>query len=175
MPYQGKGIRHIYITKFGFDKLFTDTSKRLTYFGTNILNHLHKDSRDWVIRDNLFIKEHTALDAYRLADNERFLRTLNFIQDARIEIVKVYGEPDSVDLIVITKDLFSISGQLDGASNTNFKVQASESNFLGMGQRIEGTALFETTRSPAFGYEVSYSKSNLRNALHGYNALRHQA
>jgi hypothetical protein len=165
LPYQSKGIRHVYVTKFGFDKLFTDTSKRLNYFGTRILNHLHKDSRDWVIRDNLFIKEQTALDAYKLADNERYLRTLNFIQDARIEIVKIYGEPDSVDIIVITKDLFSISGQLDGASNTNFKVQASESNFLGMGQRIEGTALFETTRSPAFGYEFSYSKSSIRNSF----------
>jgi len=165
MPYQGKGIRHIYVTKFGFDKLFTDTSKRLNYFGTNILNHLHRDSRDWVIKDNLFIKENTALDAYKLADNERYLRTLNFIQDARIEIVKIYGEPDSVDIIVITKDLFSISGQLDGASNTNFKVGASESNFLGMGQRIEGTALFETTRSPAFGYEFAYSKSNITHSF----------
>ncbi|HXB44683.1 MAG TPA: hypothetical protein VNV85_11520 [Puia sp.] len=164
-PYQGKGIRHIYITKFGFDKLFTDTSNRLNYFGTRLLNHLHRDSRDWVLRDNLFIKEHTALDPYKLADNERFLRTLNFIQDARIEIVPVYGESDSVDVIVITKDLFSISGQIAGASNTNFKVQASESNFLGMAQRIEGTALFETTRSPAFGYELSYSKSSIANSF----------
>jgi hypothetical protein len=165
LPFQGKGIRHITVRKFGFEKLFTDTTKHSNYFGTNILNHLHKDSRDWVIRDNLFIKEHTALDAYKLADNERFLRTLNFIQDARIEIWPIEGEPDSVDIEVITKDLFSISGQIDGASNNNFKVGASESNFLGMGQRIEGTALFQTNRSPAFGYELLYRKSNLANSF----------
>jgi len=165
LPYQGKGIRHIIIRKFGFEKVFTDTSKQINHFGPNILNHLHKDSRDWVIRDNLFIKERTQLDAYKVADNERFLRTLNFIQDARIEIDPIPGEPDSVDLEVITKDLFSISGQIDGASNNNFKVQASESNFLGMGQKIEGTALFQTDRSPAFGYELLYSKSSVANSF----------
>jgi len=161
LDYQGKGIRNIYIRRYGFEKLFTDTSKKLTYFGTNILNHLHRDSRDWVIKNNLFIKEQTPVDAYKLADNERFLRSLNFIQDARIEIVEIRGNPDSVDIVVITKDLFSISGQVDGVSNNNFKVQANESNFLGMGQKIEGTALFQTNRSPAFGYELMYSKSSI--------------
>ncbi|MBS1948599.1 MAG: hypothetical protein JST47_12610 [Bacteroidetes bacterium] len=161
LPYQGKGIRYIFVRRFGFEKIFSDTSKKIEYFGTYLLNHLHRDSRDWVIRDHLFIKEHTTLDAYKLADNERFLRSLNFMQDARIEIYEIPGMPDSVDVVVITKDLFSISGQLDGASNKNFKAQASESNFLGMAQKIEGTTLFETTRSPRVGYEFSYSKSSI--------------
>ncbi len=165
LAYQGKGIRKIIIRKFGFEKMFADTSKKITYFGTNILNHLHRDSRDWVIEDNLFIKENTALDAYKLADNERFLRSLNFIQDARIEVDEIPGEPDSVDLEVITKDLFSISGQLNGVSNNNFKVQASENNFLGQGQRIEGAALFQTTRSPAFGYELMYNKTSIAHSF----------
>ena len=165
MPYQGKGIRHIYIKKFEFDKMFTDTSKRISYFGTNILNHLHKTSRDWVIRDNLFIKERSVLDAYKLADNERYLRTLNFIQDARMEVLPVPGIEDSVDLEVITKDLFSISGAVNGVSNNNFNITASESNLFGMGQRIEGTTLFQTNRSPTFGYEFSYSKNSLANSF----------
>jgi len=161
LPYQGKGIRYIFVRRFGFEKVFADTSKKLDYLGVYLLNHLHRDSRDWVIRNHLFIKEGTPLDAYKVADNERFLRSLGFMQDARIEVYQIPGKPDSIDLVVITKDLFSISGQLDGASNNNFKVQASESNFLGMAQKIEGTALFQTTRSPQFGYELMYSKSSI--------------
>jgi hypothetical protein len=160
-PFEGKIIRHIQIKRFGFEKVFTDTSKRIAYFGTNLLNHLHRDSRDFVIRDNLFIKEGTPIDASRIADNERFLRTLNFIQDARIIPIEIPGDEDSIDLQVITKDLFSISGQVNGVSNNNFKVEASENNFLGLGQAIEGTALFQTNRSPAFGYELMYRKVSI--------------
>jgi hypothetical protein len=161
MPYDGKIIRHIYIQKFGFEKAFTDTSKSINYLGTRILNYLHKDSRDWVIRNNIFVSEKTALDPYKLADNERFLRSLSFIQDARIEILPIPNEKDSVDLEVITKDLFSISGEVNGASNNNFQVTASEDNLFGMGQRIQGSTLFQTNRSPTFGYEFAYQKYSI--------------
>ena len=98
-PYEGKIIRHIYIRGYGFEQTFTDTSKRLQYFGTNLLNHMHRKTRDWVIRDALFIKENTAVNAYKLADNERLIRSLNYIQDARILVNFQPDNPDSVDLV----------------------------------------------------------------------------
>src|SRR5258707_14257075 len=80
-PYEGKVIRHIFIRGYGFEQTFTDTSRRLQYFGTNLLNHLHRKTRDWVIRDALFVKEGQPVNAYKLADNERLIRSQNFIQD----------------------------------------------------------------------------------------------
>ncbi len=165
LPYQGKGIRNIYVRRFGFEKVFTDTSRRLITFGAALLNDMHRESRDWVIRNHLFIKEGTPLDAYKVADNERYLRSLSFIQDARIELYEIPGKPDSIDIVVITKDLFSINGEIDGASNTNFKVGASESNFLGWAQTIGGTALFDVTRFPSFGYQLLYAKNGIGNSF----------
>jgi len=46
------------------------------------------------------------VDAYKIADNERYLRTIPFLQDARM---KAYARKRailiSVDMLVITKDV----------------------------------------------------------------------
>ena len=161
--YEGKIIRHIYIRGYGFEQTFTDTAKRLQYFGTRLLNHLHRKTRDWVIRDALFVKENTPVDAYRLADNERLIRNLSFIQDARILVAPVPESPDTVDLVVVVKDLFSIAGAIGslGYPPFSFRGNVSEANFLGMGQRIQGGMNLEQARNPNFGPQVLYSKSDI--------------
>lgn len=163
--YNGKIIRHIYTREFGFEKTFTDTSKRIAYFGTRILNALHTDTRDWVIRNNLFINEYSELNAYLLGDNERFLRSLNFIQDARILVRPVPGSKDSVDVEVITKDLFTITGGLDVNGIKRVRAKLGENNLFGMGQRLQLTTLVDKNRQPSFGYEILYTKSSIGNTF----------
>lgn len=162
-PFEGKIIRHIYLRGYGFEQTFTDTSKRLQYKGTQLLNHLHRKTRDFVIRNNLFIKEGMPVNAYKLADNERLIRTLNFIQDARILVVPLPDISDSVDLVVITKDLFSISGAIGAlnASPAGFRGNISEDNFLGMGQRTQLGINLEQNRSPHFGAQLLYGMTNI--------------
>jgi hypothetical protein len=161
--YEGKIIRHIYIRGYGFEQTFTDTAKRLEYFGTRLLNHLHRKTRDWVIRDALFVKEGTPVSAFKLADNERFIRNLGYIQDARILVTDLPDSPDSVDVILVVKDLFSISGAVGalGYPPFSFRGNVSEANFLGMGQRIQGGMNLEQARTPNLGYQLLYSKSNI--------------
>lgn len=98
LPYSGKIIRHIIIQQFGFEKTFLDTAKSLLYQGSKILNSLHRNTSDQVIRNNLFIKENTLLNAYKVADNERYLRSLEYIQDTYILVKAIEGETDSVDV-----------------------------------------------------------------------------
>lgn len=159
--FEGLVIRYIYIERFGFERTFVDTSNRITYFGTRLLNALHTDTRSFVIRQNLFIKENTRINAWELADNERYLRTLNFIQDARIFLTPVPGSKDSVDVVVITKDLFSLKAVVDVTGANEVKVRLSEGNLAGMAQTVEGTALWERRRNPTSGYELLYSKNNI--------------
>jgi hypothetical protein len=162
-PYEGRIIRHIFLRGYGFEQTFTDTSKRLEYFGTQLLNHLHRKTHDWVIRDNLFIKEGMPVNAFKLADNERLIRSLNFIQDARILVAPLPENDDSVDLVVIVKDLFTITGALGelNAMPPGIRSNISEANFLGMGQRVQLGANFEQNRSPHFGPQLLYSFSNI--------------
>jgi hypothetical protein len=161
LPYYGKIVRHIIINRFGFEKTFSDTTTQINYPGTKLLNIFHQDSKEWVIRDNLFIKEGTPIDAYKLADNERFIRSLEFIQDARILIKPIRGDEDSVDVIVVTKDLFSLSGELSDLETSTVKAGISESNLAGMGQKIEFNTLWNRYRDPDFGFQSLYSKTNI--------------
>jgi hypothetical protein len=174
--YEGKVIRSISTQELGFEITFTDTSKRINYFGTRILNALHTDSRGWVIRNNLFIKKGRRVNPYVFADNERFLRSLEFIQDVRIEIKPVSGSPDSVDVVVITKDLFSITGSFDAGGTDRQRIKIAETNLAGMGQKIQFTALRDKDRKPVYGYDFLYKKTNIAhsfiNASVGFSEIR---
>ena len=70
LPYEGKTIRYIIVNQYRFEKTFIDTTKTINYFGTKMLNRLHKDTRQWAIRNDLFIHENTPLVTYQVADNE---------------------------------------------------------------------------------------------------------
>ena len=163
--HRGKVIRSITTQELGFEKIFTDTSKLINYYGTRILNALHTDTYDWVIRDNLFIKKGSRLNPYMLSDNERYLRSLEFIQDARILVKPIIGNADSVDIVVITKDLFSITGSLDIGGAERQKLRAAETNLAGAGQKIQVTALRDINRQPVFGYDFLYSKNSIAHSF----------
>jgi hypothetical protein len=160
--YSGKVIRHVLIGNLGFERQFTDTSSRIKSFATRAAQTLHVNTKDWVIRENLFLKEGDKVDPYILADNERYMRTMDYLQDVRFLLRADPATKDSVDLLIITKDVFSIKVVLDNEGLSTYKARISESNFLGMGQRIQGTVLYSNNRDPSFGYGFEYNKNNVK-------------
>jgi hypothetical protein len=165
MPHQGKIIRNIYLRRIGFEKSIYDTTKSFKNTVTKIANKLHKDTRFGVIRDNLFFRENRPLNPYRLADNERYLRDLDFILDSKIRVIPIRGTKDSVDIEVITRDVFSlgIRGRVRGIDR--FTVGVYDANLMGLGQRVQGEFLFEKDREPLVGKEFRYTKSSLGGSL----------
>jgi hypothetical protein len=176
LPHQGKVIRHILIKEFGFDKTITDTAKKINYWGKDFVKHLHRLTREKVIRNNLFIKEKTALNANVVADNERYLRSLDYIHDARIFVDTIANEPDSIDLIVVTKDFLSLTFQLSRATKDRFKARIGDANIMGTAQKVQFTTLLEKNRDPHFGYEILYKKNSIgstfMNATIGYSTIK---
>jgi len=177
LPYEGKGIRHIMVKEFGFEKAITDTTKEINYFGKDFVKHLHRNTREGIIRNNLFIKEKTALNANLVADNERYLRSLEYMHDARILVATIVDEPDSIDLIVITKDFLSITFEINRATSSRFKARIGDVNLVGTAQKVQFTALREKGRDPHFGYEFLYRKNSIAstfiNATIGYSKINH--
>jgi hypothetical protein len=51
LPHQGKGIRQILIKEFGFDKTLADTTKQISYFGKDFIKHLHRITKEKIIRN----------------------------------------------------------------------------------------------------------------------------
>ncbi len=162
--YAGKIIRHIDIDRIGFEKSIYDHEKKVDKTITRLANTLHHNTRVRIIREHLFIRENKPLNPHELADNERFLRDKDFILDSRI-IVTPIDNSDSVDLTVITRDVFSLGGSAGGTIPTSPKISVYDANVDGRGQRIEYTALIDQDRSPKYGYALKYRKSSLFGSL----------
>lgn len=161
LKYEGKIIRKITIRRIGFEKIVVDTARDLQSFIAKTANKLHKNSREFIIRNNLFVREGAPLNPYRLADNERTLRNLSFIMDARIYVKSISKSADSVDLIVITRDVFSLSGDFTSHFPTKYKIGIRDVNFLGLGQLIQFGQVFDQNRNPNYGYEGYYQWVNI--------------
>lgn len=175
LPFEGKVIRQILVNHIDFERSLTDTTRNIRNRIVKIGNTLHNTTKEWVIRDHILFKENRRLNPYLLADNERYLRDLDFIVDARIIVVPLSNTKDTVDVLVVTRDVFSIGGSFSprGVDETKFRIY--DVNFLGWGQRLQFNGHYDHERDPKFGYEVYYRKSSLWgsfvNVTAGYTQL----
>ena len=165
MRFNGKIIRHISIRHTGFEQSIYDTARTFKNRVTKLANSLHSNTRESVIRDNLFIRENKPLNPYKLADNERYLRDLDFILDSKIIIKPIRGNPDSVDIVVITRDVFSLGATVSSGGIDQITAGLYDANLMGLGQRFEVDAGFEVGRTPFTGLNFLYRKSSIGGTL----------
>jgi hypothetical protein len=175
LPYEGKIIRKIVLRHMDFQRTVYDTTKSIKNTITRIGNKLHSTSKDWLIRDNLFVRENKPLNPYKLADNERYLRDLDFLLDAKFYVIPVRNTHDSVDLVVLTRDVFSLGGTINPADPSKMKFRLYDANLAGWGQRVQFNSIVETDRDPNFNYEFLYRKNSIAgtfiNGTVGYTQL----
>jgi hypothetical protein len=161
LPYNGKIIRKIEVQQLGFERTVLDTVRNLRNFITKSANKLHTDTREFVTRNYLFVKEGKPLNPYRVADNERALRNLDFIMDARIYVKPISEESDSVDLLVVTRDVFSFGASFNSTFPSRYNLSIRDLNVGGTGQRMQIGQTIDTDRNPNYGYEGSYRLNNM--------------
>lgn len=161
--YRGKKIRNIKIRRLDFGTAINDTSNGFSNTLTRWANALHHKTREDVIRNNLFFKTGDVLIPELFSDNERHLRDLDYIQDADIRIEKVMK--DSVDIVVVTKDVLSIGGGFRMHSTKRMSLRFFEDNFAGLGHRFSLQGLFDKERDPKFGYGGEYNARNIKGSF----------
>jgi len=162
-PYSGKIIRNIYYQQIPYGIELYDTSYRQNKL-QKFIDGIHIDTKKSVLKSFLFVKEGEALNPYKLADNERILRDLNFMQDATFDILNTIYD-DSVDIIVTTKDVFSIGADINTVSPKFVSLAVSDNNFLGQAQKVQVGYVFDKNRSPNSGVEFIYQKYNIANTF----------
>jgi hypothetical protein len=165
LKYEGKIIRTIHIERLGFESFVLDTARVMESRIANTANKLHTNTRESVIRNNLFVREGKPLNPYRLADNERFIRNLEYSMDARIYVKPISNSNDSVDLLVVTRDVFSLGGSASARLPSRYKVRIKNVNIAGLGHRAEITQLFDTDRTPHYGYNALYRMNNIKGSF----------
>ncbi len=165
LKFKGKIIRYIDIVRLGFERNINDTDEVKKNFGISVANLLHKNSRENTISRNLFFEEGQRLYPYLLADNERYLRDLVYIQDARILVDYAEDNTDSVDVVVLTKDIFSIGGKLVIDSKYKGRAELKEENFNGTGSKVMVSGFYDGRRNPHQGFGAEIVKRNIRGSF----------
>ena len=136
-PYRGYRIADIRITTaefFGRD--IADTTSVIKSTVARAIDALHADTKETIVYSNLLFEIGDQVDPYLLADNERILRDLPYIRDARIMLVPRADEDSTVDLYVVTQDRLSlfIDGDFDGFDD--FTLEVGSRNILATGNQF---------------------------------------
>ncbi|KPK87938.1 MAG: hypothetical protein AMS27_00875 [Bacteroides sp. SM23_62_1] len=162
----GKTIRSITIQQLQpFGPTIHDTSRIVTSSLERFGNNLHNQTHEIVIRNYLLFREGDRLNPSIISDNERIIRQLSFIEDARIYINEVPGQPEFVDIIVLAKDAFSIGlgGNLKDWDAGN--IELFEKNFAGLGHQIHTIWHWNAEKSPWLGYDFFYIINNINRSF----------
>jgi hypothetical protein len=168
LQYSGKRIRNIEIQRldvFGsniYNPLISNPNKI-----ENILNKTHLNTNEFIIRKNLLFSEGDTISPLRLSDNERILRTLPFINDSRIIVVPV--SDDEADIVVITRDVYSLGASIDYSSLRKGTVSIFEKNLLGLGHEFRLDIPFDTNLPDSPGFGLSYKVDNISKSFINMN------
>lgn len=158
--FKGRTIRYILIHDVSFGISVNDTSKVLRNFLINAANQIHKPTKKNIIESNLFFKEGDKVNPNAISENVRYLRSLPYLQDARIVVVPVQHKKDEVDIQVFYKDVFSLSAVTDVQNKALF-VELRDNNIMGTGQQLTIQNLYDPSRTPKYGWGVQYLKRNI--------------
>ncbi|MFT4025144.1 MAG: hypothetical protein QM664_15325 [Flavihumibacter sp.] len=157
--YAGWKIRKLVIEKLGFGEEVTDSSKRMANKVTRLANNLMTGTKAYILRQFIFIREGSAVEPFQVADNERLLRQLDFIKDARIELEPV-GDHE-VDLILKVRDVFSIGVKGTASGIAEMEGTLYDANLFGWAQRLEYSLRYDSDRHPPVGSSMLYRKYNI--------------
>ncbi len=168
--YAGKRINSITIEQQNFLSSIDSKESNLKDIFSKIGNKLQSNSKKRAIRENIFFKEWDVFDPSIIAYNEKWLRDLSYIQDAKILAMITPYDTNQVDVIVVTKDLFSYGGELLINNKDAYAAKLNNINFLGTGNSIQINQNFENQRSPKSGWGYDVGLSNFLGTFISINA-----
>ncbi|MDA3854251.1 MAG: hypothetical protein PF444_08435, partial [Bacteroidales bacterium] len=172
--YEGKVIRSISFNAVDmFDGAVEDTTQNAITKLSSGLNNIHITTHTQVIRKSLRFKENDKIEAWRMSENERLLRQLKYIEDARIVVQQENLLSDSVDLVIITQDRFPFGLKVDLHNYDEYSISPYINNFLGLGHYLEAGVQFERGETPPLGYNIKYQANNLYGSFIDVGAYRH--
>ena len=102
-----------------------------------IVNRLHRNTREGVIRNQLLFRSGDRYSRRTLEESERLLRKDRYLYDVQIRPLRWDG--NRVDVEVVTRDVWTLNagvglGRSGGESSVHFEVQ--DTNLLGTGKSL---------------------------------------
>ncbi|MGE4587429.1 MAG: hypothetical protein AB7D05_08820, partial [Mangrovibacterium sp.] len=158
----GKTIASIHLIPLEvFGPTFQDTARNPKYGIGRFGNRMHTTTDPRIIRKNLLFRPGDTLDADRVLENERIIRSLPFIKDARFLVSPLETDTCLVDLTVLTKDVFSFGLSMHLGGTNSGKLGLYNQNIWGVGHQVSVDFVGHTEKKPHNGYEAEYTVNNI--------------
>lgn len=158
---EGKRIHNIFIEQRHFGVTDFSDSLKKTDLLTKAANLLHDNTKVNTIRKNLFFRVNEYMNPLVIAYNEKWLRDLPYLQDARILAFPLKNDSNSIDLYVVTKDVFPFGGSLQLKRINAYDASATLENINDMGNAFGVYHNFDASRKEKAGWGVNYIARNI--------------
>lgn len=165
VPYQtyaGRVIRDIHIKQVEvFGQSVYDTSMQSNIWIHKLGNQFHMNTHEQIILNELFIEEGSRLNPQTLSDNERIIREMPSILDVAILVEPIGTLGDTVDLTIITRDVWPIGVNLEVLDYNYGNLSFWTSNLMGLGHEASYTGYYHGEKSPKYGYAATYKVNSI--------------
>lgn len=153
-PYAGKTIGEVRIQR---RQIFDPDGNWLERTG----NKLHWLTRERVIRRDLLFKPGDRFDPDQIVRSQQLLRSRSYISDADVEVIPDSLDSTRVDIVLTTRDSWTIS--VDGGlrSEARTMVGVSDDNIFGTGNRLKVMTNFSRDDFTYGGNMVEYKIPNV--------------
>ena len=158
--YKGKIINQIQVNSVSYEIPFNDTMPSSKKIIRAVEEALYNSTTNKTMLKNLFFNTGDTLYPYLIADNEKFLRELAFIQDARIVASIDPADSNGVIMNIEWKDIFPFGGSGNIGSIESFNAEINHNNIFGLGDKIQINALYDLDRRPLAATGFEYIKRN---------------
>lgn len=174
--YNGRIIGNITIQALDpFGPRVNDTLKLPNNWFEKAGNTMHITTRSRVVRKGLLFSKGDEFNSLLVSNNERVLRQQSpHLLDARIFVLPRIKDKDTVDIHVVTQDIWSISGDLAFNGLKNGNIRLNDSNIFGLGHQLQNQVLYDSHPDKGWGYRGLYNvpfigKTFINGQLHYIN------
>ncbi len=174
LKYSGKKVRRIEIIRL--NAFGTNVNAPLYYEPNKIgslLNKTHILTNESIIKKSLLFSEGDTISPLIFSDNERLLRKLPFIDDAVIIVMPVTDK--DVDVVIITKDLYSLGMGYNYQGINRGDLSVFEKNVLGIGHGLGLEVPYNSKVPNSPGLGLNYSINNIRKTFINLNLNYYRA
>ncbi|MCG8474986.1 MAG: hypothetical protein MI784_05865 [Cytophagales bacterium] len=160
MKFEGTTIHSIRFIKLDlFGQTVYDTTMTEKNWLEKLAEKAHVKTRDFALRENLLFRIGDRIKAVQLVNNERILRQLPFLQDARIVLEPVSEAADRTEVIILIQDKFPF-GLRTSLRSSRWFVTLRDINMFGLGHELEGS-VFVNNKNGKVGFEGNYQVTNI--------------
>jgi hypothetical protein len=162
VAYEGKTIELVIVRQVqSFESGWDDDRMGAERLLNSLSDRFRDYTRESIIRQYLLFRQGDTLVPYDLTDTEIMLRQLPYINDVRIHVVPIDGEPDKVGIVIETNDRWPVGVTATVVTKDRWRAKLFSTNVAGLGLAFSNEVLFNRESQQQWGYRGELSKENI--------------